>query len=243
MSLVLVSSLFVSCTGDPLSMRAVEVVLPEKHRWEEMQNQSLWYTLVWTERGSLKRCHLKAGEKRTTLWVRRGETVVFCAFPLGIFSPAGGAVLPGGEPLVLLTEQEGVLCRLLQESTTLNSDALGCLAYPQLLREALAKGDDLTLLDANRLQKDLVNGDLSSSSIHMSEPLSVVITIIPQGYWVGERSLDPSFWSYWGAEGIPLALGEGLHCFWNREDSLLLRIFVDLKEEASFVSIQKGPLW
>lgn len=224
-------------------MRAVEVILPTRHRWEEMQNQSLWYTLVWTEKGELKRRHLRAGEKRTTLWVRRGETVVFCAYPLGVFSPAGGAVIPNGEAQLLLTEQEGVLCRLLQESTRFNADALGSLAYPHLLQEIRSKTDDFTLLDGNRLQKDLANGELTSSSIKVAEPLTVVVTTIPQGYWVGEGTLDSSFWSYWGDEGIPLALGEGLHCFWNREDALLLRIFVDLNEEAFFVSLQKGPLW
>lgn len=224
-------------------MREVEVVLPLRHRWEEMQNQSFWYTLVWTEGGNLKQRHLKAGEKRTKLWVRRGETIIFCAYPLGVFSPAGGAVIPNGDALLHLTEQEGVLCRLLQESARLNSDALGTLAYPYLLREMRSKTDDFTLLDSNRLQKDLVNGELSSSSIQEHEPLSVVVTTIPQGYWVGERGVDPSFWLYWGGEGIPLLLGEGLHCFWNREESLLLRVFIDLKQQVSFVSVQKGPLW
>lgn len=240
---MLLSILFLSCAADPLSMRAVEVSLPERHRWEEMQNRSLWYTLVWTEGGELKRRHLKAGEKRTTLWVRRGETVVFCAYPLGVFSPAGGAVTPLDGAVVHLTEQEGVLCRLLQESTRFNPDALGSLAYPHLLQEVRAKTDDFTLLDGNRLQKDLVNGELTCSSIKVAEPLHVVVHTIPQGYWVGQGSLDPSFWSYWGDEGVPLVLGEGLHCFWNREDALLLRVFVDLRDEAFFVSLQKGPLW
>ncbi len=224
-------------------MRSVEVVLPLKHRWEEMHNQSFWYTLVWTEGGQLKQQHLKPGVKRTTLWVRRGETVLFCAYPLGVFSPAGGAVTPFGGEVVHLTEQEGVLCRLLQESVRLNSAALGSLAYPLLLQEARSKSEDFTLLDGNRLQKDLVNGELSSSSFRVYEPLTVVITTIPQGYWVGERALDPAFWLYWGGEGISLLLGEGLHCFWNKEDALLLRIFVDCQQQVSFVSLQKGPLW
>jgi len=75
-------------------MRAVEVVIPSVHRWEKMQNQSFWYTLVWTQDGVLKQQHLSSGEKKVTLWVRRGETVVFCAYPLGVFSPIGGAVVP-----------------------------------------------------------------------------------------------------------------------------------------------------
>jgi len=224
-------------------MRAVEVVIPSQHRWEEMQNQSFWYTLVWTEKGELKQQHLKAGQKRVTLWVRRTETVVFCAYPLGVFAPLGGAVIPNGEAEVFLTSQEGELCHLLLESSKLNASSLGGLVYPHLLREALSKVDDFTLLDANRLQKDLVNGELRSSSIQVQEPLTVVVSTIPQGYWVGERAFDSSFWSYWGSEGVALNLGEGLHCFWNKEDALLLRVFVDLKERASFVSLQKGPLW
>lgn len=224
-------------------MRVVEVVIPKQHRWEEMQNQSFWYTLVWTEKGRLKQQHLKAGEKRVKIWIRRGETVVFCGYPLGVFSPVGGAVVPNGEAEVRLTEQEGVLCHLLLESTKLNADSLGALAYPYLLREICSKVDDFTLLDANRLQKDLVNGELRSSSIQILDPMVLVVSTIPQGHWVGERTNDGSFWSYWDSEGVALALGEGLHCFWNREDALLLRIFIDLTEQVFFFSVQKGPLW
>lgn len=242
-SLVVVSSLFVSCTYNPLSMREVEVVIPMPHRWEQMQNQSFWYTLVWSENGVLKQQHLRSGERRVSLWIRRGETVVFCAYPLGVFSPCGGAAVPNAETEILLSEQEGVLCDLLLESTKLNALSLGSLGYQHLLREALSKLGDFTLLDANRLQKDLVNGELRPSSIQVQEPLTVVVSTIPQGYWVGERACDASFWSFWGSEGVALSLGEGLHCYWNKEDALLLRVFVDLKGQASFVSVQKGPLW
>lgn len=242
-SVALVFFLFVSCTYNPLSMREVEVVIAMTHRWEEMQNQSFWYTLVWTDKGELKQQHLKAGQKKVSIWIRRGETVVFCAYPLGVFSPLGGAVAPNGEAAVSLTEQEGVLCNLLLESTKINASSLGSLGYQQLLREALSKVDDFTFLDATRLQKDLVNGELRSSSIQVQEPLVVRVSTIPQGYWVGERACDASFWNYWGSEGVALSLGEGPHCYWNKEDALLLRVFVDLKEQASFVSVQKGPLW
>lgn len=224
-------------------MRVVEVIIPKHHRWEEMENQSFWYTLVWTDSGSLKQRHLKAGEKRVNIWVRRGETVVFCAYPLGVFSPAGGAVVPNGKAEILLTEQEGVLCRLLHESVTINAASLAGLVYPNLLQEAYSKVGDLTLLDANRLQKDLLNGELGPSSIQVQEPLAVVVSTIPQGYWVGERTYDASFWIFWGSEGVSFTLGEGLHCFWNKEESLLLRVFVDLTEQAYFFSVQKGPLW
>ncbi|HAF86288.1 MAG TPA: hypothetical protein DCG32_08000 [Sphaerochaeta sp.] len=242
-SVALVSFLSVSCTYDPLSMRAVTVVIPMQHRWEVMQNKSFWYTLVWTEKGECKRQHINAGERRVNLWVRRGETVVFCAYPLGEFSPVGGALAADGGQEVLLNEQEGVLCHLLIESTKLTTGALGGLVYPHLLQEIRSKVDDFSLLDANRLQKDLVNGELRSSSIQVQEPLAVVISTIPQGYWVGERVRDTSFWSYWGNEGVALSLGAGLHCFWNKEDALLLRVFVDLKEQAFFPSVQRGPLW
>lgn len=224
-------------------MRTVEVLIPLHHQWEEMQNKSFWYTLVWTENGALQQQHLKSGEKRVTLWVRRGETVVFCAYPLGTFAPVGGAVVPNGEAEVKLSQQEGVLCHILLESTKLNSGSLGGLIYPHLVQEIRSKVDDFTLLDANRLQKDLVNGELRSSSIRVKDPLGVVVSTIPQGYWVSERASDNSFWSYWGGDGVALSLGEGLHCFWNMEDALLLRVFVDLAGQASFISLQKGPLW
>ncbi len=243
LGIALISFLSVGCTYNPLSMRVVQVAIPAQHRWEVMQNQSFWYTLVWTEGGSLKKQHLKAGEKRVSLWVRRGETVVFCAYPLGVFSPVGGALSPDGEAEVLLSGEEGVLCHLLLQSIKLNASSLGTLNYPYLLREVRSKVDDCTLLNANRLQKDLVNGELRSSSIQVQKPLAVVVSTIPQGYWVGERAYDTSFWLYWGSDGVAINLGEGLHCFWNKEDALLLRVFVDLKEQASFISIQKGPLW
>lgn len=242
-SVVAFSSLTVSCTYNPLSMREVEVVIPSRHQWEEMQNQSFWYTLVWTEAGALKQRHLKAGEKRVSLWVKRGETVVFCAYPLGVFSPLGGALIPTAGAEVRLSPQEGVLCHHLLESTKINELSLGTLHYSHLLREIRSKVEDFTLLDGTRLQKDLANGELRSSSIQVQEPLVVVVSTIPQGYWVAERSSDRSFWLYWGSEGVSLSLGEGLHCFWNKEDALLLRIFVDLSGHTSFVSVQKGPLW
>lgn len=242
-AMMVVFFLSVGCTYNPLSMRVVEVVIPIQHQWEEMENQSFWYTLTWTEKGTLKQKHLKAGEKIVSLWVRRGETVVFCAYPLGVYSPLGGAVVPNGEAVVHLTEQEGVLCQLLLESIGLNASSLGTLQYQHLLQEVRSKTEDFSLLDSSRLQKDLVNGELQSSSIQILEPLSVVVSTIPQGFWVGDRVFDSSFWSYWGSEGVSLSLGEGLHCYWNKEDGLLLRVFVDLKEQASFISVQMGPLW
>lgn len=232
-----------SCSAETLSQRKVTVLLPPRHRWETMQNQNFWYTLVWNEGGKLRQRHLPAGQKRATVLVNRAETVVFCAYPLGVYAPLGGAVLPTGTSAVLLTEREGMLCHYLQESLKLNAEALERVNYPQLLQEARSKTDDMTLIDHGRLQKDLVNGELSSSSIQVRPPLQVEVTTAPQGYWVGERELDGSFWLYWEHEGAALTLGDGLHCFWNREDSLLLRIFVDLEGEASFISLQNGPLW
>lgn len=244
LTLLVVSILLcVSCEANPLTMREVSVILPKAHPWERAQSQSFWYTLVWNEGPHVRHRHLKPTEREVNIWVKRGETVVFCAYPLGTFSPYGGAVMPTQKGVLYLREDEGRLCNLLIESLSINSLCLGGLVYDRLLEQGRLKTDDLSLLYGNLLQKDLVNGQLNSSSFQVLSPLEVVVSTIPQGFWLGEGSAEGSFWMFWGSEGVNLLLGDGLHCYWNREDALLLRIVVDSQGQQYFSSVQKGPLW
>ena len=240
----LFSLVFLGCSANPVQTREVEITFFEKHPWEEAMHESMWYTLVWINgEGELVQRHIPRGVRKVTLSVPRDQTIPLCAYPLDTFYPFGGAVTPTGKDKVVLSQKQGVLSSLLLDNYFFGPEAVQRVNYPYLQQQVENHLCDISCLDAARLSKDLLNGELSSVSLKFNTPLQVTVSDIPAGYWIGEREQDPSFWSYWGHEGVQLELGDGTHCFWNKESSLLLKVFVDLKGKTFFTSLQNGPLW
>jgi len=242
--LIIFSLLFFGCSENPLQMREVEISFLEKHPWEAANHESMWYTLVWIDaKGNLVQRHMIRGDRKVTLCVPRSQTTVFCAYPLGLFHPFGGACTPTGTNKVMLSQKQGVVSSMLLDAYRLGPEAVMRVNYAFLEQQVENLAGDVSCLDTASMSKDLLNGALCYDSFKIHAPLDLSVTDIPDGYWVAEREQDPSFWSYYDHEGVMLELGGGMHCFWNRESSLLLKIYVDLKERTSFTSLQNGPLF
>jgi hypothetical protein len=151
--------------------------------------------------------------------------------------------VPTDRERVFLTQKEGFLCDLLLNLSIGEQEAAGRVNYPLVLQRLTNQTEDPALLDYELLAKDILNGEVTDSSIQVLEPLSVFLEDIPPGYWVGERITDGAFWSQLGDGGVGLLLSSGLHCFLNKEDGLLLKVFVDIQERTSFSSLHEAQLW
>jgi hypothetical protein len=151
--------------------------------------------------------------------------------------------LPTDRKSVSLTQGEGFLCDLLLNLSTGEKEAVGRVNYPLVLQRLTNQTEDCALLDYESLAKDILNGEVTDSSVLVLEPLSVFLEDIPPGYWVGERITDGAFWSQLGDGGVGLLLSSGLHCFLNKEEGLLLKVFVDVQAKTSFSSLHEAQLW
>jgi hypothetical protein len=162
---------------------------------------------------------------------------------MGSLYPFGGAIVPGQEDPVLLVQEQGTLCDLLLTLSETEWAAVSRLDYPAVLQQAEAGSDNLLLLDYRQFACDLLNGCLSADSFRFLDPVSVFVEHIPPGYWVGERERDGAFWALFGNEGVGLLLEDGYHRFLDREDGLVLDVFVDMFEGSWFTGIRKAPVW
>jgi hypothetical protein len=151
--------------------------------------------------------------------------------------------VPTDRKPISLTQGEGFLCDLLLNLSTGEKEVAGSVNYPLVLQMLTNKTEDFALLDYESFAKDILNGEVTDSSVILLDPLSVFLEDIPPGYWVGERITDGSFWSQLGDGGVGLLLSSGLHCFLNKEEGLLLKVFVDVLAKTTFSSLHEAPLW
>jgi hypothetical protein len=182
--------------------------------------------------------HLTEGQKSVTLTVPRDSLTVLCAYPLSYLYPYGGFYHPGADDSVTLTQEQGELAKLLLDSYQFNPEAVEHINATYLADEV----GDATLLDGNALVVSLLNGEGIPSNLSHYEKLEVVVSDIPSGYWVPERLNQEPFWNRWG-EAISLELEGGLQRFLNRESSLCLSLYVDLKKGEYLSSLSNAPPW
>ncbi len=188
--------------------------------------------------GTRSSIHLIEGQRRVTLTVPRDSLTVFCAYPLSFLHPYGGFYHPGADDTVTLTQEQGELAKLLLDSYQFNPEAVEHINATYLADEV----GDATLLDGNDLVVSLLNGEGIPSDLSYYERLAVIVSDIPSGYWVPERIDQEPFWIQWG-ETVSLELGGGLQRFLNREASLCLSLYVDLKKGEYISSLSKAPPW
>ncbi|AEV29674.1 hypothetical protein SpiGrapes_1880 [Sphaerochaeta pleomorpha str. Grapes] len=233
-----------SCSLDPISLFSIQVTLAGKHPWEDAATKSLWYTLCWSDgSGGVQKRYIGKDVHSVSIQVPRGKTTFICAYPLGFLFPYGGACIPTDRKPIMLNQDEGALCDQLLSLSQSEYDAVSTLNYPMVLQVFRNRKEDFSLFDYHLFAKDLSNGELSASSLDFLEPVSVCIEDIPPGYWVGERESDGAFWSQLGDGGVGLLLSDGLHCFLNKEDDLMLKVFVDIYTKTSFSSLREAPSW
>ena len=213
--------------------------MQESHPWGEASHRPLWHTLVYTNgEGDRSSMHLTEGQKSATLTVPRDSLTVLCAYPLSYLYPYGGFYHPGVDDSVTLTQEQGELAKLLLDSYQFNPEAVEHINATYLADEV----GDATLLDGNALVVSLLNGEGIPSNLSHYEKLEVVVSDIPSGYWVPERLNQEPFWNRWG-EAISLELEGGLQRFLNRESSLCLSLYVDLKKGEYLSSLSNAPPW
>ncbi len=212
----------------------------------EASHRPLWHTLVYTnggEGGDWNTIHLTEGQKSVTLTVPRDSLTVFCAYPLSYLYPYGGFYHPGGgNTSVMLTQEQGELAKLLLDSYQFNPEAVEHINAAYLADEV---GGDASLIDGNALVVSLLNGEggVPPPNLQHYEKLEVIVKDFPSGYWVPERLSQEPFWNRWGGEARSLELEGGLQRFLNREDSLCLSLYVDLKKGEYLSSLSKAPPW
>ncbi|WP_320129038.1 hypothetical protein [uncultured Sphaerochaeta sp.] len=241
---VFFSVVCIGCSLSPVSFRSIEIVLGETHPWEIAATKQLWYTLRWTAGdGTFGTLHIPQGIRKVRISVPRGKTLCACAYPLGCYHPLGGALIPSENGPLVLVQEEGTICELLLSISKTGPEAVSQVNYPRVLQLIKNKTDDLELINPTLLAKDLLNGELSSSSLEIKQRVSVFIEDIPPGYWIAERKNDGAFWSQFGDGGVGLLVSDGLHCFLNREDGLLLKVFADDSSLSFFTSIHEAPHW
>lgn len=233
-----------SCSLDPISLFTIQVTLSGKHPWEAAATKGLWYTLCWSDgSGGVQKRHIGNNVRSVSIQVPKGKTTYICAYPLGFLCPYGGACIPTGREPVVLSQEQGALCGQLLALSGSEYEAVSKVNYPMVLQVFKNNHKDFSLFDYHQFATDLSNGELSDVSIDFLEPVSVFVEDIPPGYWVGERESDGAFWSRLGDGGVGLLLSDGQHCFLNKEDGLMLKVFVDMYARTSFSSLHKAPCW
>jgi hypothetical protein len=236
---LLLCLLFIGCEIQPLLYQDVVVVIPKDHPWQEATHSELWHTLFYSDgKGALKKMHLPSSVRSIQVKIRRDCLTVFCAYPLSYMFPYGGFYQPGDKKVVHLTQSGGALAKLLLDSYTYNPRVVENIDAKYLT--SLVK--DASLVDGQQLMRDVLNGNFSPDTIKLYEPCPVTLEDIPQGYWIGERISQEPFWSFWGRETC-LTVKGGLQRYLNKDDSLCLTIYGDLKNNRCVTSLGKAPIW
>ncbi|MGE4583043.1 MAG: hypothetical protein AB7C91_00160 [Sphaerochaeta sp.] len=237
--ILLCCCLLCACDVNPLEMRIVKVVLDQPHPWAEAAHHPLWNTLVYTAGGGVRTSvHMKEGETELSVPVSRDHLTIFCAYPLSSLNPYGGFWYPGSGDTVRLSQEEGKLAGLLLNVYPQQYEAVERVV-PSSLFTALG---DPGRYDASSLLMDLLSGSFVAENLIRYPYLSVILSDLPQGYWVAERIDQTSFWSIWD-KSVTLDVDSGVQRWWNKERSLCLTLFADLKAQRYLTSLGKAPLW
>lgn len=228
-------ALVVSCSFVQ-SERIVKVTIPQ-HPWETVGDKTpLWYILKWTCGSELKSLYVSQNEREFLVSVPAGQTVYFCAYPLGEMSPFGGAVTPTDRNNdIVLTQNEGIVVDLLINGDRSSSSKVN---YRKLVSYMHEKSDDFRLFDQVRLIRDVHNGDLKESSIKNKNYWIVPQIAIPNGLWMSEFVRDSSMVVENGLSK-ELELPEGVFRYYNSSIDRELVVIVD-EEGNSFSYIRQA---
>ena len=230
-----IGALFPSCSA-ALFDRSVELEIPQ-HPWEVCSNDvKMWYSVKWSYGNEVRSLYVPPGERRASIRIPIGETVFVCAFPLGEMRPFGAVVTPFDSDVTFVMNQEdGYIAAMLMDVDRDSTKGINYKALKSVM-ETLAKesseassGRDsvgVLALDKVRFLRDVMNGELSQSSVVFLKPFDMPQFAIPNGVWVSESALG-SYYVVKDSMMPAIRLGEGVHRFFNPSTERELVVVVD----------------
>ncbi len=238
--LIIIFIFFCSC-NEFINYKEVEIIINEKHPFEEISNKDLWYNISYTDGfGQIKNCHLVKNKKKLKLLVRKGQPIFICAKALDKYSPIGGVIL-ADEKRVVLKYEEGKMVEFLQNLYIQNSEAVSSINYNLLLDVSKKKG----LLESFNeliLARDIICGNLCEASLYKNDKISVSIEQAIEGYWVSENPDEGCFFiSDSDYYRVKLSLSTGKYFYINIEKGYQMVIIVDSKSRKYFIKIERVP--
>ena len=219
---LLMCLLFASCSVMELD-REMTVSIPV-HPWEKSGGEKNWYTLKWTTCHGIETLHVGKDQRRVTIRIPVGETVVICAYPLGEFNPFGAVITPldCGDS-VTLSQNDGCIAN---ELLNLDREVVRQVNYGLVSQSMYEKCDDFRQIDIISFIRDLQNEELAGTSFKVVSLFGVDPFSLPNGIWVSEFVRDPVIISQGGMTS-QLQLPEGVFHYLNTEMDRILVLIVD----------------
>lgn len=203
--------------------RLLEIEVP-KHPWEDASGKALWYTLKWTYGSEIRSVYLGPDERKASIYVPVGETVIIAAYPLGEMAPFGAITTPLEEDYqITLNQSDGVVANNLID---LDRSVTERLNYSLIREKMLKKSDDLRRIEQVSFLRDLQNGELSEVSFKAVSLFGIDSFALPNGLWTSEYLRDSSLYI---TDNLapPLQLPEGVFRYLNPEMDRVLVLIVD----------------
>ena len=229
--------LFPSCSA-ALFDRTVELEIPQ-HPWEACSNDvEMWYSVKWSYGNEVRSLYVPPGERRASIKVPIGETVFICAFPLGEMRPFGAVVTPfDSDASFVMSQEDGYIAALLMDVDRDSTKGINYRALKEVLKSvgkessssaSTADSVGVLALDKVRFLRDVMNGELSQSSVVFLKPFDMPQFAIPNGVWVSESALG-SYYIVKDSMMPSIRLSEGVHRFYNPSTDRELVVVVDEK--------------
>ena len=203
--------------------RFLEISIPE-HPWENASGKGLWYTLKWTYGTEVRSIYMGPDERKATIYVPVGETVIIAAYPLGEMAPFGAIITPLDDAFrVVLNQNDGVIAK---ELIDLDHSVVERINYGLIRDNMLKKCDDLRRIEQISFLRDLQNGELSEVSFKVVSLFGVDPFALPNGLWTSEYLRDCSLCV---TDNLcpQLQLPEGVFRYLNSEMDRVLVLIVD----------------
>lgn len=224
--LVLIPCVLFSCIGCEQSLW-VEITLEGDHPWEAASGRRFWYTLVYQGVEGLEHYQLAIGVRSCKIMVPKGTSCVITAYPLGQGIPFGGAYHAGDdEQKAVLSLQDGPLARSLLQIARNWPDPISKVNFQVLSSEVSFVDPSGISIDWNRLAKDVVEGNLESTSVSCGPLREVEISDLVSGRWVSETASLPSFHAFSYGDASLGRLPAGVFRYLNLNEGLELRVVV-----------------
>ena len=203
--------------------RMLEISIPE-HLWENASGKRLWYTLKWTYGSEVQSSYLGPDERKLSIYVPVGETVIIAAYPLGEMAPFGAIITPLDEDIrVTLNQNDGVVAN---ELIDLDRSITERLNYSLIREQIQKKVTDSRQIDHISFLRDLQNGELRETSFKAVSLFGIDSFVLPNGLWTSEYIQDCSLLI---TDNLtpPLQLPEGVFRYLNSEMDRVLVLIVD----------------
>ncbi|MGP1508661.1 MAG: hypothetical protein ACTTJW_07285 [Sphaerochaeta sp.] len=219
---ILTFTLLSACSVIPIE-REIEITIP-KHPWENVSGKRLWYTLKWTCGDGIKSLYISPEQRKVSLKVPAGETVLIAAYPLSDMNPFGGAVTPlMSSGKITLSQNDGAV---VNELMNIDRQVTQRLNYGLLSKTIQRKTDDFRCIEKVSLLRDIQNGVLGDTSVKKVSLYGIESLAVPCGLWTSEFLRDQSIPASENMTGS-LELPEGVFRYLNTDLDRVLVVIVD----------------